>query len=178
MQFIHRGILIPVVIITLMLAGCGLYVPSAVPTPGPGAYAATIAALQTKAVGTATAQGFGAALTQEAPSFASVQTNGSLRSPVVASDATCLWGPGPEFGVIATVAHGTEVQLLGRGVISGWFIIREPASGTPCWLQGSIMQFPADYNFSALPLLNPPATATVTPLPTSATPGVSGTATP
>ncbi len=171
MQFIHRRFIIAVVIASSMLTGCALPLVTPVPTPGAEAYAATVSALQTRAVGTATAQGFGAGLTPLPPTLPPGQIGGASQSPVVTADSQCLRGPGAEYEVLGTIAHGTQVSLLGRGVVSGWFIARHPVTGSPCWLQASVLQFPAGYDTSALPIYNPPATATLTPMPTSATPG-------
>jgi hypothetical protein len=71
--------------------------------------------------------------------------------------------------------------MLGRGVIAGWYIVRNPIYGDPCWLQANDLQIPAGYDVSSLPLFNPPftetPTASVTPL-VSATPSVTLTAAP
>ncbi len=174
MQSTPHRILIIAAISLLVLPGCSLTVRAPTPTADAGAYGATIAALQTRAVGTATAQGFGSALTPAPPTPLPLQTVVTSQFPVVASDALCWRGPGPEYEVVSTILHGTQVPLLGRGVISGWFIVRNPAYGDPCWLQASALQFPTGYDVSALPVFNPPATATITPLPTSATPGTPG----
>ncbi len=178
MQFIHQRFFVVAVVASLMLAGCALPVVTPVPTPGAGAYAATVSVLQTRAVATATAQGFGAGLTPIPPTLPPGQVGGTSQSPVVTTDTQCMRGPGTEYEVIGTIARGTEVSLLGRGVVVGWFIVRHPAAGSPCWLQANVLRFPAGYDISALPIYDPPATATVTPMPTSATPGALPTSTP
>ncbi len=174
MQLAHRRAFIVAATSFLILSGCSLPARTPTPTADAGAYAATIAALQTRAVGTATAQGFGSALTPAPPTLPAFQTTLTSQFPVVTIDTQCWRGPGAQYEVIGTIGHGTEVPLLGRGVISGWFILRNPTYGDPCWLQGSALQFPPGYDISALPIFNPPATATITPLPTSATPGTPG----
>lgn len=179
MQSAHRRISIAIVFLALLITGCSLPVTGALPTPAPGDYAGTIAAIQTISVQTATAQGFGAGATPLSPATLPPAATGTLQSPVVVSDTLCWRGPGADYEVISAIKAGTAVSMLGRGAIAGWYILRNPIYGDPCWLQAGDLQIPAGYDVSTLPLFNPPWTATptasVTPL-VSSTP--SSTATP
>ncbi len=174
MQFIPPRFFFAAVITTLILAGCSMpiRIPIATPapTPGAGAYVATIEALQTRAVATAGAQGFGPTSTATPPAGITVPQTGGVQSPVVVNNATCWRGPGSDYVVISTIQSGTAVSLLGRGVIAGWIVVRNPANGDPCWLQASNLQIPSGVDVSALPIYNPPWTPTITPLPASVTP--------
>ncbi len=155
----------PILLTGCLLAACSLPAPTVPPTPGADAYAATVAALQTSAVNTASAQGFGPASTPTPPSTIAMPQTGGGQNPAVIRDTLCWRGPGPEYEVIGTIHAGTSVSMLGRGVISGWFVIRNPVSGDPCWLEASNLQIPASVDLPALPVYNPPWTPTPTPPP-------------
>lgn len=175
MQSIHRRILFAVAFAVLLVASCSIQGAVPTPTAGAEAYGATIAAMQTRAVQTANAQGFGAPPTAAVPAtLPPAETAGAPQSPIVANDTLCWHGPGPQYEVISSVLKGTVVSMLGRGAISGWYIIRNPIYGDPCWLQAGDLQIPAGFDVSALPLFNPPFTATASP---SVTPLVSSTPT-
>lgn len=182
MRSVHRATLSIVALLSASLAGCTMLSAPGTPTAGAEAYAATISAMQTRAVQTATAQGFGGAPTSALPAtLPPAQTAGTPQSPAVINDTLCWRGPGPTYEVISAVTKGTAVDMLGRGSIAGWYIIRNPIYGDPCWLQSSDLQIPAGYDVTALPLFNPPFTATptasVTPL-VSSTPSVTLTPAP
>lgn len=159
---------------SLVLMGCSLPIVTPAPTAAAGAYVATIGAMQTSAVQTAGAQGIGATATPPPPATLLPVPTGAPDSPLVNNDTLCWRGPGPTYEVISALKQGTAVSLLGRGVISGWFVIRNPIYGDPCWVQANYLQIPASVNVSVLPLYNPPWT----PTPTSAftaTPGATST---
>ncbi len=168
MTSIHRSIFVMIALAAMALAGCNLALSTPVPTPGADAYVATIGARQTSAVQTAGAQGFGATATSTPPGTPLPLPSGAPPSPMVTNDTLCWRGPGPQYEVISSVKQGTMVSLLGQGVISGWFIIRNPIYGDPCWLQASNLQIPSGMDLSALPIYNPPWTPTPTAAPTSA----------
>jgi hypothetical protein len=171
MPTIHRGFFFIAAAAALALFGCSLQVATPIPTVGPALYVATVGALQTRAVETAGAQGFGVTDTPAPTNTLLPLPSGAPESPLVTSDTLCWRGPGPQYEVISSVKQGTAVSLLGRGVIAGWFVIRNPIYGDPCWIQANVLQIPSSVDVSALPVYNPPWTPTVTPPPTSAVTG-------
>jgi hypothetical protein len=55
------------------------------------------------------------------------------------------------------------VELLGRGDVSGWLVIRNPRYHDPCWIQAAYLQVDSGFNVSALPIFHTPPTPTPTP---------------
>ncbi len=151
---------------TLILFGCNL--PAATPTPVASGtvFASTISALQTRAVETATAQGYGVPLTPAESATPAVPITGQQQNPVVINDTLCWIGPGPQYEVVSAIFKNTAVSMLGRSTIPGWFIVRNPTYGDPCWIQATDIQLPPGFDVSVLPLFNPPATVTPTGSPT------------
>jgi hypothetical protein len=62
--------------------------------------------------------------------------------------------------------QGVSVEIIGRGSIAGWLIIRNPTYHDPCWVQASDLQVDASFDINALQIYNPPPTPTKTPKPT------------
>lgn len=169
MQSIHRRFSFTIAAAAVLLFGCNLPAANATPTISlSDAHAATVVALQTRSAGTATAQGYGEALSPSLTATLAPVQPGAPQTPVVTADTLCSIGPGPQFDVVSTIFKGTAVNLLGRSAIPGWFIVRNPTYGDPCWLQATALQLPSGFDVSALPLFNPPWTPTPTSLPTSA----------
>ncbi len=170
MQSIHRRFFFTVAAAALALFGCNAPAANTIPTIDlTDARAATIAALQTRSVATATAQGYGVALTPLSTSTLAPAQPGAPQNLVVTADSQCWIGPGQAFDVVSTISKGTAVTPLGHSPIApGWIIVRDATSGTPCWLQVSALQLPSGYDVASLPLFNPPWTPTPTLLPTSA----------
>lgn len=54
--------------------------------------------------------------------------------PSVATDTLCWKGPGSAYEVVSSLAAGTEVQILGRGIQGGWWVVDNPRyPGVACW---------------------------------------------
>lgn len=94
----------------------------------------------------------------------------TTQNPLVINDALCWLGPGPVYEVSSAIRMGTRVTLLGRGSISGWWIVRDPIYHDPCWIYQQDLQIDPNYDLSNLQIFNPPPTpsptATITPSPT------------
>jgi len=89
------------------------------------------------------------------------------QNPLVTADALCWAGPGNVYEVVSAIKKGTRVELLGRGSLAGWWVVRNPIYHDPCWIQEGYLQFDPGYNLSGLQIFYPPPTPTLTP---SATP--------
>jgi len=81
------------------------------------------------------------------------QTLASTNVPVI-QDALCYVGPGPAYAVVSSVRAGTGVELLGRGNVEAWWVIRNPRYNTPCWIQERVLQINPD-DFPSLPIYTP-----------------------
>ena len=86
------------------------------------------------------------------------------QNPLVVKDALCWMGPGPVYEVVSSVKTGIRVELLGRGSVGAWWIIKNPRYNDPCWLQADVLQFDAGYDLTDLKVFTPPPTPT--PIPT------------
>jgi len=114
----------------------------------------------------------------ETPTAAPASTNTitpqpTPQKPLVIKTTLCWAGPGAQFEVVSSLKQGENVEIIGRGSIAGWLIIRNPIYHDPCWAKASDLQIDASFNVNALQIYYPPPTPTRTPKPTpvpSATP--------
>ena len=88
------------------------------------------------------------------------------QNPLVTTTAYCWSGPTSKtltYEVISSIQAGTRVQLLGQGIVEGWWIIRNPRYNDPCWIQQEYVQIDPAYDLSTLKTFAVPATPTATP---------------
>ncbi len=166
-----RGLIIVLcIVICLTLFGCNL--PASTPTTDLSGtmVASTLGALQTSVALTQTREAV-----PDTPTFALAVTLPPLgttstalpgQKPVVKTDTLCWAGPGNQYEVISAVFTGTHVDLIGRGTISGWYIIRNPVYRDPCWILASALEIPIGTDLAGLPYFNPPPSPTPTPTKT------------
>jgi hypothetical protein len=88
------------------------------------------------------------------------------QDPLVLRATLCWQGPGPKFDVVSALNQNERVKLLGRGSISGWFVVDNPTYHDPCWVAEGDLQIEAGTDLSNLKIFTPPPTATPTPPPT------------
>jgi uncharacterized protein YgiM (DUF1202 family) len=88
------------------------------------------------------------------------------QKPLVLKTTLCWVGPGAQFEVVSSLKQGESVEVIGRGSIAGWLIIRNPTYHDPCWVQASDLQVDASFDINALQIYNPPSKPTKTPKPT------------
>jgi hypothetical protein len=112
----------------------------------------------------------------ETPTLTPTSTNTTQptpQKPLVLRTTLCWVGPGTQFEVVSSLKQGENVEVIGRGSIDGWLIIRNPTYHDPCWAQANDLQVDASFDLNALQIYYPPPTPTRTPKPTpipSATP--------
>ncbi len=151
----------------LLLAIMACNLPSGTPTPsGETMVAATVSALETSVSASQTALPPAVTSTPAASNTLPPQVTATAGNPVVIQDALCWVGPGDAYEVVSAVKTGTQVELLGRGSIAGWYIITNPIYHDPCWIGAANLQIAPGYNLSGLPIINPPASPTPTPTDT------------
>ena len=88
------------------------------------------------------------------------------QNPLVTTTAYCWSGPTDKtlkYELISSIQAGTRVQLLGRGSVDGWWIVKNPRYGDPCWIQQQDVQIDLSYDLSTLKVFAIPATPTETP---------------
>ena len=110
------------------------------------------------------------------PTFAPVVLSTDTASPVPTPQdplvlrATLCWqGPGPKYEVVSALNQNGRVKLLGRGSISGWFVVDNPIYHDPCWVAEGDLQIDAGTDLTNLKIFNPPPTVTPTKPPATAT---------
>jgi len=88
------------------------------------------------------------------------------QKPLVIKTTLCWVGPGTQFEVVSSLKQGENVEVIGRGSIADWLIIRNPTYHDPCWVQASDLQVDASLDINSLQIYYPPPTPTKTPKPT------------
>lgn len=87
------------------------------------------------------------------------------QNPIVIKDALCSLGPGDSYEVVSSIKSGTRLELLGKGDVPGWWIVRNPLYHDPCWIADPYIQIDPNTNLSLLQIFVSPPTPTVTPFP-------------
>lgn len=94
---------------------------------------------------------------------------------IVIHDSLCWLGPGPGYEVSSTILAGTQVTLLGRGIIIGWWVVENPIYHDPCWIEQYNVKVDPSVNLYVLRVYKVPSTPTTT---ITSTPRPSSTSTP
>ena len=90
----------------------------------------------------------------------------TLQNPLVTTTAYCWSGPTSKtltYELVSSIQAGTHVQLLGRGMEDGWWVVRNPRYNDPCWIQQEYVQIDPGYDTSTLRTFPVPPTPTATP---------------
>ena len=53
----------------------------------------------------------------------------------VIKDAVCMAGPSNSYSMIGSIKEGTTVEVLGKGVGAGWFVVKDPRFEVECWVR-------------------------------------------
>ncbi len=77
--------------------------------------------------------------------------------------AKCKSGPGPDFQVLATFNLGATADLLGKDTADGYWVVKDPGSGSSCWLQ--IQDATPAGSFESLPEMTPQPVSQSAPNP-------------
>jgi len=88
------------------------------------------------------------------------------QNPLVTTTAYCWSGPAdttPKYELVSSIQAGTRVQLLGKGIVDGWWVVRNPRYNDPCWIQQQYVQIDPAYDLSTLKTFPVPPTPTATP---------------
>jgi hypothetical protein len=154
-HFGARRLLVP--LLALMLAACNLQVnPGGPGDPAVEHAAATIVAMTMRAGGGASGK--------PVTPFASPVVASPTTKPTVSvhtDGAKCKSGPGANFGVIASFSVGTTADLLGKDTADGYWIVKDPTSGSSCWLQ--VQDATPAGSYESLPELTPQPVAQSAP---------------
>ena len=86
--------------------------------------------------------------------------------PQVINDTLCLVGPGEKYEVVSALKRDETVEIIGRGSVDGWLIIRNPRYNDPCWVSARDLKVDASFDLNSLKIFNLPPDPTKTPKPT------------
>jgi len=78
------------------------------------------------------------------------------QNPLIIQSTLCLEGPGPKYAVVSALRQNERVILLGRGSISGWFIVENPTYHDPCWVAAGALQLDSGHDPAKLKIFTPP----------------------
>lgn len=67
----------------------------------------------------------------------------------------CRRGPDESYERISYINTPKDVELLGIGSVPGWYVIRNPYFGSPCWLPENILEIDPALDLSQFPVMNP-----------------------
>jgi hypothetical protein len=141
-------VLLTMVILSLPACTVGPLAPNAAPVDAVG----TIVAMTMQAHGSATAPAF-TATTQASPAPVTATTKPTVA--IKTNNAQCRAGPAPKFDVIATYSAGTTVDMVAKDTADGYWLVKDPSSGTSCWVQ--TQDATAAGSFDLLPEVTPQA---------------------
>jgi hypothetical protein len=116
----------------LLVAACNMPGVQFEPSLSPIDQASTIVAGTLKAAGASTSSGPAAAQPSETPPAASPTTKPTLH--INTNGARCRSGPGANFQEIAAYDTGTTVDLIAKDTAGGYWLVKDPASGSSCWI--------------------------------------------
>jgi hypothetical protein len=139
-------------LLLLVLAACNLPATEATPALSPIEQAGTTIAMTLRAGGLSTSVA-AATTTSASPAAATPTTKPTLVIHVNA--AKCRGGPGPDFTEIATYAAGTSVDMIAKDTADGYWLVKDPASGSSCWVQ--VQDATPGGSFDLLPEITPQA---------------------
>ncbi|MFZ1042457.1 MAG: hypothetical protein WAN58_14220 [Anaerolineales bacterium] len=159
----------------LGLLACNISVNGVAPTPATGLPSNT-PLVSVRPLATDTTQAETQTATQAAPTESStpvpatytpgVSTTPTPQNPLVTITAYCWSGPTGKtlkYELVSSIQAGTRVQLLGKGIVDGWWVVRNPRYNDPCWIQQEYVQIDPGYDLSTLKTFAIPWTPTPTP---------------
>jgi hypothetical protein len=127
------------------------------PPSDPKNAAATIVAATLKAQGITTSA---------APSITSIASTETITPTATATakpqvtinvgGAACRNGPSLNEGILTSLAAGTVVDMIAKDTADGYWMVKDPASGSSCWVQ--MQDGTASGSFALLPEVTPQAT--------------------
>jgi uncharacterized protein YgiM (DUF1202 family) len=155
------------ILLVILLMACNLpasVATTALPSTAPTAAiesSATETTTEIPATPTASSTPSAATNTVSLPTLTATPQN-----PLVTTTEYCYSGPQSKtlkYEIISSIQAGTRVQLLGKGIVDGWWVIKNPRYGDPCWIQMQYVQIDPSYDLTGLKVIAVPATPTATP---------------
>lgn len=139
------------------------------PPENPNEVAATIVAATLKAQGISTSPASSAKTEVTAtPPTATATAKPELK--ISANAAACRVSPSASSEILTTLGAGTTVDLIAQDTADGYWMVKDPVSGSSCWVQ--VQDGTASGGYALLPEVTPQATESRT---TPAKPGSGST---
>lgn len=149
---------IPILLLALALTACNLPQPSPLPSLEDQAATLVAATLQSQPQAPPpTLQTTPTPVATETPT-ATITPTYSLPLLVVSKDTNCRTGPGQDYEILTVIRADKQVEILGRPPSGNYWVVKNPADGTPCWLWGEYAT--PSGSLHLLPSITPPPTAT------------------
>ena len=140
---------------TLILAMAACTFGQAAPAIGPMDAAATIVAMTLAAQGISTSPGQPASPTASpAPPTFTATAKPELK--IDANNAACRQGPGANNEILTSFSAGTTVDMIAKDTADGYWLVKDPASGSSCWVR--MQDATAAGSYTLLPEVTPQAT--------------------
>lgn len=67
----------------------------------------------------------------------------------------CRLGPDDSYEMTSRINTPKTVTLLGIGNVPGWYVIKNPYFGSPCWLPADIVEIDPAMDLSVFPVIAP-----------------------
>jgi hypothetical protein len=147
------------IIVSLVLSACTLPGIQVEPSLSPIDQASTIVAGTLQAAGVTTAGAHTTAPPSATAPPATPTTKPSLY--INTNGAKCRSGPGPNFQEIAAYNSGTTVDLIARDTAGGYWLVKDPSTGSSCWVQ--VQDSSPGGSFELLPEITPQAVSASAP---------------
>jgi hypothetical protein len=158
-----------IVSVTIAVALGACTIGQTAPSADPKDVAATIVAATLKAAGISTSPA--ASDTPNAPATVPAPTITATAKPelkISANGVACRTGPGANDEILTTFGAGTTVDMIAQDSADGYWMVKDPASGSSCWVRQQEATAGGDYTL--LPEVTPQAIESKT---TPAKPGSS-----
>jgi len=147
------------VVVVLALNACTFPGIQVEPSLSPVDQASTIVAGTLQAAGVVTSAASTATPASATAPAATPTTKPSLY--INTNGAKCRSGPGPNFQEIAAYNSGTTVDLIARDTAGGYWLVKDPGSGSSCWVQ--VQDSSPGGSFELLPEITPQAVSASAP---------------
>lgn len=79
----------------------------------------------------------------------------SKKTVTVVGQAPCYFGPGDTYVLESYISDTKQVELLGIGSVSGWYIIMNPYFHQACWLAAEYVRLDSDIDLTQFPTITP-----------------------
>jgi hypothetical protein len=89
------------------------------------------------------------------PTETLIPTPAETAIPQVTGQSPCYTGPGDTYPLSSNISDTKKVEVLGLGNVPGWYVIKNPYFGSPCWINAEHLIVDPNSDFSDLPVFTP-----------------------